>query len=168
VVVIAQSPGYWLDDGLEVLSSQEGDKPNQTREEALLKGISRTVSDVQAAGHQVVLVVPLLQLVDIADGPMPANCTTLMLLKNRCFETVPIEEVLDQQAAILRLEKSLEGLPVVKLVLSGEQCPSELCGLWVGDIPIYADNSHASAEFSELSTPFFVDALRRAEQKQSD
>jgi peptidoglycan/LPS O-acetylase OafA/YrhL len=158
-VVIAQSPGYWLDDGLEV-SLTDGDfQAGSARGGVLTKGLSSSITRLEAFGHRPVVVMPLLQLADVTNGPMPSSCTTLHLWKGDCFKDVPLTAVSDQRANLDGIAITLgeRGVPLIDLI--EKQCPAGSCGLWTGEVAIYADNSHVSSGFSRLTAPYFTNSI---------
>lgn len=167
-VVIAQSPGYWLDDGLEVSLTDGNFKAGSARAEVLSEGLSKSITRLEGFGHRPLVVIPLVQLASVTHGPMPSSCTTLRLWRKDCFEEVPLDAVSDQRAELEGLASSLSdrGTPVIDLIEA--QCAFESCGLWIDGLAIYSDNSHVSSGFSRLTAPDFTNAIADIRRRDVD
>lgn len=158
-VVIAQSPGYWLDENVEVAATVSGPRSAASKHQFLNQGLNRSTAMLQQAGHRVFVVVPLLSLASEDRGPMPSSCTTLMLYQHQCFRSIPASDVSGQRRTLQAVGGSLSDGGIRTIDLFELQCRHEVCGLWSGDVPVYSDNSHVSAEFSRLATLWFLRAM---------
>lgn len=158
-VVIAQSAGYWFDNRTRVSLTADDFDAGKARPEILAEGLARSITQLEALGHHVVVVIPLVELATVPEGPMPSSCTTLRLSTGACFEDIPLDTVSDQRAVLKRLARSLgeQGIPYIDLLEM--QCAGSRCGLWINDLAIYSDNSHVSSGFSRLAAPYFTESL---------
>jgi len=164
-VVVAQAPGYWIDDEVRAAISPSGLSSETSKLTILNEGMAQSVSSLEQVGHRVIVVEPLLALASLDEGPMPSSCSTLMLAHQHCFRPVPESALSSQRATLDGFGDSLAGTDAATVNLLDLQCPDEICGLWSGALSIYADNSHVSAEFSRFATPAFLEAISRSPRK---
>ena len=157
-VVIAQSGDYWRDSRSPHISRG---LDNVDRALALKWGLRKTILDLQAAGHQVVLVVPTVRTMIEGASLNPVECSTWMVYRGECFKPFHIVDLdadeLVARNAIVGVASELHLRTVDPLPL---QCPEGTCYLWVDEVPIYSDGSHTSAEFGLRVAPLFLDSIR--------
>lgn len=158
-VVIGQSLGYWIDEGIRLSKTSTLTSSDRSRELVLSDGLAAVVSALEGAGHRAVVVVPMLQLASIPGGPMPSSCSTLKLAEGICFQSTSLTELSSQVSMTQTVRDALRLGGVQAVDLLPLQCPKDHCGLWNVSTPIYSDSSHVSAEFSVLSSPYFELAL---------
>ena len=166
--MIAHSPGYWLDVGVRVSLTADGFPADQRRSEVLAEGLTRSIARLKASGHRPIVVIPLVQLADVVGGPVPSTCTTLRLWKGDCFQDIALDKVSDQRDVLEALADRLGDQEIPSIDMIEEQCAMYRCGLWIGDLPIYADNSHVSSGFSRLTAPYFTSAIAGIGRREND
>lgn len=162
-VIIAESPGYWIRDDIAVAQSTTtwfGDRVDIQL--ALFEGLARAAEHLSDVGHEVVLLEPLPQFVPPGPTISPIDCSLLEMLASHCALESEVNEIPDEQVAVLQEFKKLPGGSRVRAAGVQEQiCPEGLCEFYGSGVPLYSDNTHLSSEFSRELGSRFVEILRQ-------
>ncbi len=164
VVVLGQSMNYWTDPDVVVSVDREplaNDPADKAK--AFAAGLARTVRDLEASGHRVVVVIPTYRLIEDPYQLLPTSCSTITLLKGECFAPVT-EASIDEAQVFARktLVRASQSLGLETIDPGPFQCPDGQCGLWNGGIPIYSDGTHVSGELSRSLSPVITRVLMSA------
>lgn len=163
-VVIAGLDQYWWDPTLEV---RLGDGLPVLDVEAKARlfrdGIVSTVSQLQAAGHRVVLVQSIPTFRNPAPIWDPRACTNVSVLRGTCTREVAAAEIERVQGPSRRaLSEAAEMTKSHLLDLREVMCPAGVCRTHRGDEWLYMDATHLTVQASRELAPEFAKAIDTA------
>lgn len=160
-VVIASTEGYWIEENMAI-----GANPNSVqasppgRSEALKAGMSSTVSALQNAGHQVVLVQALPHPTFAGYKDVPVRCSVIALATSSCSLEVPRSEIdAVQLPARSATDEVASATGAYVLDLNDSFCGQSTCSMNRGDELLYQDSFHITVDASRSLTPRFAGAL---------
>lgn len=139
--------------------------PTGKRREQVLSTFSerfmRSIREMQAAGHTVVLVQTIPHWKNIARPLDWDSCSVLRLAIDKCIQTMPVNSVSQAQRSVAEVIDSVgrkTGVPV--LDVSPVICPENICSTVDRDgmLP-FQDDIHITVGQSKALTPFFTQAL---------
>jgi len=159
-VILSQSDGYWLLDGYAVVG-EGGVKVNDKKSRIQLMGqsLARTVSQLQSAGHEVVLI----QTVPHFFGDFawnPDTCSFAKVMSSECFGEMPLEASRKYSSDVIKTVNDI-GLQTdsVVLDLAAEICPNNLCKSQNPEMAVYRDSIHISVPMSHSLADNFKVAI---------
>ena len=164
VVVLANADNYLFDeaysigDGVEPPASGRAEKAAEYED-----ALRRTVTELQSAGHSVILVQPVHRF-DVPEYPWNVvACTVLDFARGGCTTTAPEQffEALqsDSRQLLVRVaEETGSGVVDLRPFL----CTEGECSTRRGRMALYGDPAHVSVEASIALTPVFQEAVETA------
>jgi peptidoglycan/LPS O-acetylase OafA/YrhL len=162
VVVLASSDRYWSDDDFAVGTSADAmTRLTEPKLEMAGEAIATTVVELQAAGHEVLLVEDVPRW-DGVDKWTPTDCTVVSLLSGvgRCERQMPTGRAEERQGAaraVLREVASSTGAQVLDPWTA--LCPRGWCATHAANRTNYRDTNHITVSQSKALAPNFVAAL---------
>lgn len=164
VVVLAMSMIHWLYAGRAMGSTAaNATRHPATRGAFVDAGVVAAIHGLEASGHRVVMVEPMIWLPD-AQVAMTTCPSTLSILSGSCpHDVTNLASTQAAQAPIrTRLRALIEEAGAVWLPITDRQCPQDRCPAFLGPELVYLDAGHLSAGFSRGLTPRFTAVLRTA------
>lgn len=160
VVVISNSARPFWDPTIQLgptehsMSSDEDDKLR-----LLDEGLSASILELESAGHSVIVVHDSPTFVD-PYAYAPAECSLPSLLARGCDRILPLDVVEAQQRNIRATISDIAASTGAGAIdLRPQLCNQQGCPSRRGDLIMYSDSNHLSADESESLTDEFVDAL---------
>jgi peptidoglycan/LPS O-acetylase OafA/YrhL len=126
----------------------------------LTGGLEKTITTLQGAGQNVVLVKPMFRFEDPGTQVSIDQLPLWQLWGGGHGKSVSRDEINPAQIEISTVYDHLSdkyGIPVVDI--TPYQCPRNQCNTFFRGIPINADMAHVSRDFSEAMTPLFIHAI---------
>jgi len=162
-VVFVSSNRYWyVEDDLFTTVADDRAPDSESSRDILEQGITAAVEDLQAAGHQIVLVAPTFTFLN-GQLSTPERMPLFRLLDRDARLVVPVSSLEPgQRQANQAVERIADATGAVLLDLQEWQCPGEACPAFMGDrggVLVYADSAHLSQDASRLLTDRFGDVL---------
>lgn len=166
-VVLALSQRWWSDPGLKPESMEErlsAESPASFMESSLIS----TVSQLRAAGHEVLLVQSMPHFGESLPWPVeqpfdwdPMQCALWVVLNGRCEKSMPREYV-DQSQETSRASLMRIGVATGARIVDPSRafCSDSSCGTQFQGLSVYSDRSHISVAASGALAALFEDALR--------
>lgn len=162
-VVISTSARPFWDPTIQLGSTQDAMSSDEDDKLQLLdEGLSATIRELENAGHSVVLV---------HDSPTfvppysyaPAECSFPSLLAHRCDRVLPVDVVEAQQKKVRATIGDIAlATGAATIDLRPHLCSEQGCPTRSGDLVMYSDSNHLSADESESLTDEFVEVLSAA------
>ena len=161
-IVIGTSVTHWSDEnGVGRTPSDVASIP-QARNEALRAGLASTVSRLDEAGHQVVLIRPVHYLYQRSGNDTASSCSPLSWIAGWCAAPVAVS-TLDPSQRLARdtVDRVARESGVRELDVTGIQCPRGVCGRTTSTgLPVFMDaGMHISVRFSKSLGPIFATYL---------
>lgn len=160
-VVIASTEGYWFEKNMAIGANLNSVQASpSSRSEALETGMGRTVSALQDAGHQVVLVQALPHPTFAGYKDVPGRCSVIALATSNCNLTVP-RSVIDavQLPARTAIKEVASATGANVLDLSDSFCDKSQCSMNKDNDLLYQDPLHITVNTARSLTPYFAQAL---------
>ena len=163
IVIISTSARPFWDPTIQLGSTQDSMTSDEEDKLRLLdEGLSASILELETARHAVIVV---------HDSPTfvnpylyaPTECSLPRLLAQGCDRVLPLAVVEAQQRHIrATMSKIAASTGVGTIDLRPQLCTEHGCPSRRGDLVVYSDSNHLSADQSELLTDEFVDALEAA------
>lgn len=157
-VVISNDDSYWRQDGFAIglepnaLSARPADRLS-----AFKSALTKTVKEIQMAGHEVVLVQTIPHF-----SWSPSQCSMSAVWEGDCRSQMPVPRAAMSTRGITAGIASREGARLIDL--QELLCPSGICLTEMGGIVRYRDGGHLSVEESRSLGEVFKQAIGAASQ----
>ena len=160
VVVISTSARPFWDPDDPTRSTEDSMSSDEDDKLRLLdEGLSASILELESAGHSVILVHDSPTFVD-PYAYAPAECSLPSLLARGCDRVLPLDVVEAQQKKIRATISDIAAATGAATIdLRPQLCSEQGCPSRRGDLVMYSDSNHLSADQSESLTDEFVDAI---------
>lgn len=167
--VFLGSADYYLRDpslGLDIGGGEVVGLPEKLI--AYTDGLEATVAELQAAGHRVVVIMPIpnfrmeSEAESLAYWDGPQSCPNVALLFDFCSSDMDMSlgTVTDRQGVIWSaVAQAATDSGAELLDLTAEICPNEICSIARDGMPIFADFNHISTLEATSLAPIFAKSI---------
>jgi peptidoglycan/LPS O-acetylase OafA/YrhL len=163
LVVLTPSEGKVEEDSVQLELADEGVRfsTSTAKASAWRRGMEQTITQLQSAGVDVVVVQPVPKLADRLWDHRDCAVITIMLAPSSCGTSTLLTEANEERARTMdAISAAAAATEIPTLDVADELCPRGVCSTQQGATWMYLDGGHISPTASVQLTPVFVEFLK--------